>query len=110
MHTIKITPNLLFVNKRQIYQIAESNRKNRFGSVNRIESNFFWPELECSNSEDFTDDDVRKYVGVNIVCIIRFLCHTVVEKESKINFELSFSGRRQQRQEMTEIRAKSTPL
>jgi len=37
MHTIKITPNLLFVYKRQIYQIAESNR---------IE--FFWPELECS--------------------------------------------------------------
>jgi len=26
MHTIKITPNLLFVYKRQIYQIAESNR------------------------------------------------------------------------------------
>jgi len=37
MHTIKITPNLLFVYKQQIYQIAESNRKNRFGSVNRIE-------------------------------------------------------------------------
>jgi len=30
MHTIKITPNLLFVYKRQIYQIAESNR-NFFG-------------------------------------------------------------------------------
>jgi len=38
MHIIKITPNLLFVYKRQIYQIAESNR---------IE--FFWPELECSS-------------------------------------------------------------
>jgi len=39
MHTIKITPNLLFVYKQQIYQIAESNQKNRFGSLNRIESN-----------------------------------------------------------------------
>ena len=31
--------------KRQIYHIAESNRKNRFGSENRIESNrnFFCP-------------------------------------------------------------------
>jgi len=37
MHTIKITPNLLFVYKRQFYHIAESNRKNRFGSMNRIE-------------------------------------------------------------------------
>jgi len=26
--------------KRQIYQIAESNRKNRFGSENRIETFF----------------------------------------------------------------------
>jgi len=42
MHTIKITPNLLFVYKRQIYQIAESNR---------IESKFFWPELECSSTK-----------------------------------------------------------
>ena len=54
MHTIKITPNLLFR-----YQCTsgkfirlpniESNRKNRFGSENRIESNRnFFPELECS--------------------------------------------------------------
>jgi len=50
MHTIKITVNELFkilVYKRQIYQIAESNRieKNRFDSENRIESNrnFFCP-------------------------------------------------------------------
>ena len=37
--------------KRQIYQIAESNRieKNRFGSENRIESKLFRPELECSS-------------------------------------------------------------
>ena len=46
MHTIKITPNLLFeyqctLYKRQICQIAESNliEKNRFGSENLIESN-----------------------------------------------------------------------
>jgi len=47
MHAIKITLNLLLVYKRQIYQIAESNRikKNRFDSENRIESNrnFFRP-------------------------------------------------------------------
>jgi len=35
------------VYKRQIYHIAESNRKNRFGSENRIESKLFLPELEC---------------------------------------------------------------
>jgi len=37
------------VYKRQIYQIAESNRKNRFGSENRIET--FLPELECSSGQ-----------------------------------------------------------
>jgi len=46
MHTIKITPNL-----RQIYQIAELNRKNRFGSEKESNRNFFLPELECSSSE-----------------------------------------------------------
>jgi len=45
MHTIKITPNLLFEYhyKRQIYQIAESNR---------IET--FLPELECSRNHPAT--------------------------------------------------------
>ena len=32
-----------------IYQIAESNGKNRFDSKNRIESKLFLPELECSS-------------------------------------------------------------
>jgi len=46
MHTIKITPNLLFeyqCTSGKIYQIAESNRK--IDSVARIESNrnFFCP-------------------------------------------------------------------
>jgi len=52
MHTIKITPNLLFE-----YQCASGkcirlpNRieKNRFGSENRIEWKLFLPELECSS-------------------------------------------------------------
>ena len=37
--------------KRQIYQIAESNRIEKIYSVARIESNrnFFLPELECSS-------------------------------------------------------------
>ena len=49
MHTIKITPNLLFeyqCTSGKIYQIAESNR--RIDSVARIESKLFLPELECS--------------------------------------------------------------
>jgi len=57
MHTIKITPNLLFE-----YQCTSGkfirlpNRiesKNRFGSENRIKSNrnFFLPELDCSSDE-----------------------------------------------------------
>jgi len=48
MYTIKITPNLLFEYqyKLQIYHITESNKKNRFGSENRIQT--FLPELECS--------------------------------------------------------------
>jgi len=53
MRTIKITSNLLFeyLYKRQIYQIAESNRMEKIDSVARIESNqnFFLPELECSS-------------------------------------------------------------
>jgi len=55
MHTIKITPNLLFE-----YQCTSGkfmrlpnrieSKKNRFGSENRTESNrnFFLLELECS--------------------------------------------------------------
>jgi len=43
MHTIKLLLtyylNISVQYKRQIYQIAESNRKNRFGSENQIESN-----------------------------------------------------------------------
>ena len=41
MHTIKKLLLTYYLNisvyKRQIYQIAESNRKNRFGSKNQIE-------------------------------------------------------------------------
>jgi len=42
MYTIKITPNLLFEYqcKLQIYHITESNKKNRFGSENRIQTFF----------------------------------------------------------------------
>ena len=45
MHAIKITLNLLLVYKRQIYQIAESNRIKKIDSIARIESNrnFFRP-------------------------------------------------------------------
>ena len=50
MQTIKITPNLLFE-----YQCTSGkfirlpNRKNQFGSENRMESKLFLPELECSS-------------------------------------------------------------
>jgi len=50
MHIIKITPNLIFE-----YQCTSGkfirlpNRKNRFGSENRIET--FLPELECSSKQ-----------------------------------------------------------
>jgi len=33
--------------------LIESNRKNRFGSENRIESKLFLPELECSTVWDY---------------------------------------------------------
>ena len=56
MHTIKITPNLLFE-----YQCTSGkfirlpnrieSKKNRFGSENRIESKLFLPELECSTAQ-----------------------------------------------------------
>ena len=55
MHTIKITPNLLFE-----YQCTSGkfirlpnrieSKKNRFGSDIRIESKLFLPELECSTT------------------------------------------------------------
>ena len=66
----KITPNLLFE-----YQCTsgkylsdcriESNRKNRFGSENRFESNrnFFSPELECSTRKLI-------YCNVNIKILV----------------------------------------
>ena len=49
MHTIKITPNLLFE-----YQCTSGkfirlpNRTEKIDSVVRIESKLFLPELECS--------------------------------------------------------------
>jgi len=62
MHTILITPNILFEYqcKRQIYQIAQSNR---------IET--FLPELECSSehrrqlSAVGITDDVDEAIGYN---------------------------------------------
>jgi len=39
------------VYKRQIYQIAESNRIEKIDSVAIIESKLFLPELECSTKE-----------------------------------------------------------
>jgi len=39
------------VYKRQIYQIAESNRIEKIDSVARIESKLFLPELECSRQQ-----------------------------------------------------------
>ena len=50
MHTIKITPNLLFE-----YQCTSGkfirlpNRIEKMDSVARIESKLFLPELECSS-------------------------------------------------------------
>ena len=41
--------------KRQIYQIAESNRKNRFGSENRIESKLFFARIGMLYYWPFTD-------------------------------------------------------
>ena len=37
--------------KRQIYQIAESNRIEKIDSVAKIESKLFLPELECSTED-----------------------------------------------------------
>jgi len=53
------------VYKRQIYQIAETNRKNRFGSDNRIESNrnFFcpnWNALHCGRGLSFCSTRRRR--------------------------------------------------
>jgi len=67
------------VYKRQIYQIAESNRieKNRFGSENRIDSNrnFFLPELACSTAM-WTRGGPRNHL---------------LSKEPLIEWELKFS-------------------
>ena len=60
--------------KRQIYQIAESNRKNRFGSENRIKT--FFPELECSNTQTLTfvnTDRVRiTHAGATVSVIVGY--------------------------------------
>ena len=51
MHTIKLvlTYYLNISVQAANLSIAESNRKNRFGSENQIESKLFLPELECSS-------------------------------------------------------------
>jgi len=52
MHTIKITPNLLFeyqCTSGKFIKLPNRIEKNRFVSENHIESKLFLPELECSN-------------------------------------------------------------
>jgi len=54
MHTIKITPNLLFGYQSTSGKfIRLPNRIEKIDSVARIESNrnFFLPELECSSTQ-----------------------------------------------------------
>ena len=58
MHTIKITPNLLFESQRTSGKfIRLPNRIDKNNSVTKIESKLFWHELECSN----TDSESRRY-------------------------------------------------
>ena len=46
MHTVKLLLTYyLSEQAANIYQIAESNRKNRFGSDNRIESKLFFARI-----------------------------------------------------------------
>jgi len=65
MRTIKITSNLLFeyLYKRQIYQIAESNRIEKIDSVARIESNqnFFCPNWNALVHRPWITEDRRKW-------------------------------------------------
>ena len=54
MHTIKITPNLLFeyqCTSGKFIRLPNRIKSKKIDSVARIESNrnFFLPELECSN-------------------------------------------------------------
>ena len=57
MHTIKITPNLLFeyqCTSGKFIRLRNRIEKNRFVSENRVESNRnFLPELECSTNQSF---------------------------------------------------------
>jgi len=57
MHTIKLLVTYYLNISVQAANLLdcriESNRKNRFGSENRIESKLFWPELGCSNRQLF---------------------------------------------------------
>ena len=65
--------------KRQIYQIAESNRKNRFGSENRIESNrnFFCPNWNAlplstellSRGDNSEKNEVESFALHQLDCI-----------------------------------------
>ena len=62
MHTIKLLLTYYLNISVQASNLSdcriESNRKNRFGSENRIESKLFLPELECSTT-DFGADQSR---------------------------------------------------
>ena len=70
--------------KRQIYQIAESNRIEKIDSVAKIESNrnFFLPELECSSAKTFLysgfiDDAVFSHNRGPCVDACRYRCSDV---------------------------------
>ena len=76
MHTIKITPNLLFEYQcisGKFIRLPDRIEKNRFGSENRIKSNgnFSLPELECSGNYYFYHADVS-----TVTFVFRFMGST----------------------------------
>ena len=63
MHTIKLTPNLLFEYQRtsgKFIRMPNRIEKNRFGSENRTET--FLPELECSSSKRYANCTEKEIV------------------------------------------------
>jgi len=74
MHTIKITPNLLFEYQCTSGKIIRlPNRIEKIDSVARIESNrnFFLPELECSSRHT---DEALGHVILRAQSVVAWCC------------------------------------
>jgi len=82
------------VYKRQIYQIAESNRKNRFGSENRIETFFSpnWNALASTQRYRRKRTEQRATYAQNNLMKFELVVYRDADRETRAHGERDISG------------------